>query len=273
MPVDITYNSIFVYSSLKPALAINVKAQFNRRQGDSADKMDVEFLMSELRLRNGIVICHAVPELQYTTVAQFPMMYNFLVYLDYDTLFKMEQARKNGDMNIDLYVRYVDINTPISIATVSNPPVQINIAKSDWTEKLMRDFKLKDIMLIELPRLSGDAAVDKVAKHLEDAHALLISGDYPNVMVACQKALEVMKGEYADKYNLKKAGGTDIDFVKFIDGDTPSQAADKTMQQLWLFLQSGGRHSGRSINKEDAEFALLTTYGMVNLIVRSTLPS
>lgn len=273
MSVDFSDSRVDVYKALKPALEITVKTRYNKPPSpaiinNSPNSIIVECLMSPLKLKDGQLVCHTIPLHPYfNAYADRFSEITFLAYLDYDLLCKIEKARNNMDLRLNLDLCYKKTGDAVQTSL----PVDVYIAKSDWVEKLLRGFNLKDVMLIELPRLIGDPIIERIAQQLEDAHARLVGGDYTGVMVAIQKALEVTKGEYAEKYGIKT--DNKIDFNKFLDGEIPRESADKIMTGLWSFLQSGGRHSGRSINYEDAEFAILTAYGLINLIIKSTTTS
>ena len=130
---------------------------------------------------------------------------------------------------------------------------------------------------MELPKLIENADTTKVSVHLNNALDKLSSGDYPGVLLDCQKALEETRSLAKAKGYTKEAENGqqngNIDFSKFTDTERIKDGLDKTWRGIWSFLQPGGRHIGSDRGREEAWFAILTTYGMVNLIIRSTLPS
>lgn len=148
-----------------------------------------------------------------------------------------------------------------------NATYQTRIPKSDWVETLLVAFQFKQVFLLELPKI-GYTDYNPVANLLEEATKKLAMGDYPEVLVQCQKALEKTK-EVAKSRGLLK--DNDIDFSKLIpDSSTAAESLDAIWRKLTLFFQGGGRHIGRNINKEDAEFAILVTYGLINTVSKNT---
>jgi hypothetical protein len=80
---------------------------------------------------------------------------------------------------------------------------------------------------------------------------------------ALEKAKEIAKGKGLLSEN-------EVDFKKLIpDSSNAAESLDAIWRKLVYFLQGGGRHVGRTINRDDAEFAILVTYGLVNLLTKN----
>ena len=196
----------------------------------------------------------------------------FHLDLDYFGLSQIEKIRNNKDLRLRARLNFTsEIPSQYQHRTPSwQQDLGIyTVPKSTWIERILSAFNFKNVFLLELPKLKENVDTNELVIQLNNALTKLNSGDYPGVLVDCQKALEATRVLARAKGYTNEQG--DIDFNKFTDTDTIKNALEKVWIGVWTFAQPGGRHIGRSRGKEEAQFEILTTYGLVNLIVNSIL--
>ena len=196
----------------------------------------------------------------------------FHLDLDYLGLAQIEKIRNNKDLRLRAKLYFTsEIPSQYKYKNSGFQPLpDYPIPKSTWIEHILSAFNFKNVFLLELPKLIENADTTKVSVHLNNALDKLSSGDYPGVLLDCQKALEETRSLAKAKGYTKEAENGqqngNIDFSKFTDTEKIKDGLDKTWRGIWSFLQPGGRHIGSDRGREEAWFAILTTYGMVNLI-------
>lgn len=186
--------------------------------------------------------------------------------IDYYRLAIIEKLRENSDINFRVSFKFLYHEKTSAITSEYSFEEEYKIAKSDWVERFLPAMNYKQVFLLEAPKLSnGDFS--GAINHLENAWKMLSMGEYPNVLTSCQKALEESKSVLKAKEFIDAKG--DIDFGKMTNSDTIKDSLNTIIKKIYAFYQPGGRHSGRSINKEDAEFAIMVTHGLINLMVKN----
>lgn len=198
----------------------------------------------------------------------------FHLDLDYLGLAQIEKIRNNKDLRLRAKLYFTsEIPSQYKYKNSGFQPLpDYPIPKSTWIEHILSAFNFKNVFLLELPKLIENADTTKVSVHLNNALDKLSSGDYTGVLIDCHKALEETKAlaksrDYVKVINDKEK----IDFGKFTDTGKIKEALENVWTGVWNFPQPGGRHIGRDRSKEDAQFAILTTFGFVDLIVNSML--
>ena len=190
----------------------------------------------------------------------------FYFMTDYFGLAQIEELRENGDLNLRCDIGFMyKIEQPLPVESTEKVQIDYKIPKSDWVEKLLKEFRYKQVFLLEIPRLSNGEYV-KVIEYLEMSWKNLAMGEYSDVLGKCQKALEEIK-------DIAKIRGfvnddKEIDFSRLLESEPAGKCLSEIFRNIWGFLQPGGRHIGRNVGKEDAEFVMLTVYGIINLVVR-----
>jgi len=87
-------------------------------------------------------------------------------------------------------------------------------------------------------------------------------------LVDCRKALEEVSTAIKQAgFVRKESNGREVpDWKRVLQSDTISDACKNIFRKLNKFTAPGA-HTGRSINKEDALFALMTTHALIYYIV------
>ena len=256
-----------IYPRLR--IQINVRAE---QVGQNDTYIGLEGMRLNLAVLNeGNVETHlplAVSEYELYTAYTTENSIIFHLELDYFGLSQIEKIRNNKDLRLRARLNFTsDIPSQYKHR---NPPGQqdlgvYTVPKSTWVETILPSFNFRDVFLLEIPKLIENVENRKLVEYLNGAQKKLSLGDYPGVLVDCQKALEEMKVLAKTKGYTTESGK--IDFGKLTDANTIKTALDNVWSSLWNFSQPGGRHIGSDRGREEAWFAILTTYGMVNLIM------
>ena len=277
--VGIDPDSHSVYPRLR--IQVNVRAE-NVGQSDTYIGIDGLRLDSSILNENGVEkhLPTAYSDSGSYMIGTYESSIIFIMDLDYFGLSQIERIRNNRDIRLKSSLRYsyempsqyVDRATKFPIKQSASLQLQeYTIPKSVWLEHILPALNFKEVFLLELPKLIETADTTSVSVHLNNALDKLSSGDYSGVLIDCQKALEETKSlakakEYTKAAENEQQNGN-IDFGKFTNAKSIEEGLDKTWRGLWSFLQPGGRHIGSDRGREEAWFAILTTYGMVNLII------
>ncbi|MEM0143592.1 MAG: hypothetical protein QXL94_06540 [Candidatus Parvarchaeum sp.] len=199
----------------------------------------------------------------------------FHLDLDYFGLSQIEKLRNGKDLILKVKLSFTSyIPSQYKYKNPSSQQLQdYIITKSVWIEHILSAFNFKNVFLLELPKLKENTDTAELAIHLNNALTKLSSGDYPSVLIDCQKALEATKALAKAKGYTRTAenGQEKIDFDKFTNIETIKDALENAWKSIWAFTQPGGRHIGGSRSKEEAQFEILATYGLVNLVIENML--
>jgi len=194
--------------------------------------------------------------------------------LDYYRLKQIEDARQ-GD---DLFLRiqgYALGGSRVQTGTqnIEEKEFQLDFrkAKSDWVEKILPAMKYKDVSLVEIPNIKD---FKEIAEYLDDAWKQKSMGAYDKVLTSCRKTLEQLAS------TIKKSGFETtevIDDEKRKIPDWPKFFGDKEIGDIISIINqkihgftAPGSHAGKSINIEDADFALLVTHAITNFVLRKS---
>jgi hypothetical protein len=270
--LKITYKGIDpdVYS-LIPRLQLYLSIEY--MLPGQPNSIDINFEMVELRIRSdgsNIYVGSFIPERRTLTLSLGQSVPIYLyVDLDHYRLAQMERIRGGRDLQMSL-----DLYLTVKLGTGLYPirdTLLIRIPKSDWVEKYLSELKYKEVSMIEIPKLENPEFSDSIAK-INEAWRMYSMGEYDKVLVECRKALESLenaikgrgfKKEIIDENGEKK---TVPDWEKALGHKKMGELMGAFVQKLFGFLAPGA-HSGKSINREDAELALMFTHALINFFI------
>jgi hypothetical protein len=191
---------------------------------------------------------------------------NIICTLDFDhyVLNQIEKLRVNKDVVFQINIDFVyEIPQPTLNKGHQRVSLQMKIPKSDWVENILPELKFRENFLLEIPRLPDENS-ETLRTHIDSAFKQYSMGNYDKVLTDCRKVLEELKN-----ITLLNKFGVDgeIDFKNILASKEIADIIDVIYRKL-LGFTAPGSHTGRSINKEDADFALISTYAFSNLILR-----
>jgi len=261
--ISIEYqNSSVQGNSIKPRLIFNLNLT-NLAQGSYP--LDFEFLPSEVQLGNGFYVGLLMPQVYYGPIQpNNPYGYSFGLDLDFYSISQIEKIREGKDLQLQLQLKFVvkaQAPQPITMSPGMNIPVRI--PKSDWVESYLPQLKFRDVFLLEFPKLENAEFRDAVS-HLNSAWKQFGLGEYDKVLEECRKALEAAKDTAKTKGLLKE---DEVDWEQILEGDRAGSYVSSVHKGVWGF-NARGAHIGKSINREDADFALLTTHALFVLLTK-----
>ncbi len=196
-----------------------------------------------------------------------------LLELDAHTLSAIEKLREAKDLLFTFHFRfYGEFEGEPQTRNYQDFQLGIRIPKSDWVDNHLPALGFKTASLIEVPQLV-DIEFAETIVYVNDAWKQYSMGEYHRVLTDCRKAIECLsdkiKSKGFEKEELLQDGKKKIvpDWDKFLDNEELGDAV-ATINRKISRITSTGAHPGRIICREDADFALMTTHAMVNLIVR-----
>jgi hypothetical protein len=228
--------------------------------------LDIEFMPSELQLNNGSYIGTLMPQNYYgaSIAVNNPVGYTFALDLDYYVISQLEKFREGKDLQLQMFLRFVGKGqTPQPFSNVSQTILPIRIPKSDWVEVCLPKLKFKDVLLLEFPKLD-DPNFKEAVDHLNNAWKQYGFGEYDKVLEECRKTLEKAK-EIVKKKDLLKEG--EVNWKQILQSESAGEYVSNIHANVSGF-DSRGAHIGKSINREDADFALLTTHALLVLLTK-----
>lgn len=199
-----------------------------------------------------------------------PYRPSFFLTIDYFILSQIEKMGGGSSLPLKFRINFISNFSKDAQLIQLQGGFEDNytIPKSDWVEKFLLDFKYKQVSLVEIPQVYGEE-FKNVAQYLNEAWKQFAMGEYGKVLMDCQKALEEAKKLIIERgFDKSPNGKKEIDFSKLGCNDTVAEALDSILRKLILFLQPGGRHIGTARAREDAEFAILSTQGLLNLLIK-----
>lgn len=189
--------------------------------------------------------------------------------LDWRKLERIEEER-HGDLSLTGYIYSlcacleigsVGADRPIeSLLWISGEIRRANkvlatIYQTEWL-KVLDDFKYGRRRVLEVMVPSPIEAAKAVFDHIEAAEKAIWKGEYESVLVSCRKAMEEM-----DSFLAKGA----INLKERLASESKAKIVDDIEKKLKDFL-SKGAHTGSTITRRDADFALLLTQNLVAYI-------
>ena len=132
-------------------------------------------------------------------------------------------------------------------------------------------FKFKNVSLLELPIIDSKD-FKKVAEYIDTAWKDKMMGEYDKVLIDCRKVIEEISAIVKNMgYETKSEEGRNIpDWTKFLGGDSKIGDVFGTINRKIVGFTSPGAHAGKSINREDADYALMITHAIANMVIKKT---
>ena len=192
--------------------------------------------------------------------------------LDHYRLAQIEKVREGGDLQARIDIFFVtEIQQQPPVKHSETISFNVRIAKSDWVEKILPQLKYKEVSLIELPKIEKPEFSDIIAR-INEAWRLYSMGDYDKVLTECRKAMEglttIIKSKGLQK-EIEEGGERRKvpDWEKALGHKEMGNIIESIVQKFFGFLAPGS-HYGKSINKEDAELAIMSTHALINFIAK-----
>ena len=197
---------------------------------------------------------------------------SFGVDLSHQDLREIEKFREGTDLDLIAEVKFVgERNDQPQGKLLSTFTLNFRIPKSDWVERMLSQMKFKNVSLIEIPELM-DSEFQKIVNHVNDAWKQYSMGEYNRVLTDCRKALEELSETIKSKGFEKEITDEEKklkvpDWSKLL-GNKKLGSIISDMSRKTLGFVASGSHAGTSINRENADFALMITHGLVNLATK-----
>lgn len=198
---------------------------------------------------------------------------NGYVTMDHYILKKIEEIRSGGDVRYRIYGGFVGIPMPsppqiTSFKRSDKNQVESRISKSDWVEKFLPAFQFKNVSLLEIPSIDSED-FRKVSEHLDSAWKQKFMGEYDKVLTDCRKVIEEIGTIVRKKgFEIEEDGTKRPDWKKFFSGDNDIGDIFGTINQKIYGFTWPGAHTGKSINLEDADYALMITHSIANMVIK-----
>jgi len=262
--INMEYQSLNVpENSIRPRVLFALTATI---MAQGSYPLDLEFLPSELQLNNGFYVGMLMPQNYYGASVPLnnPVGYTFGLDLDYYVISQLEKFRDGKDLQLQMLLRFIakgQVPQPFSVFPQLNLPIRI--PKSDWVEVYLPKLKFRDVQLLEFPKLDGPNFKEAV-DHLNNAWRQYGFGEYDKVLEECRKTLEAAKELVKKKDMLKE---DEVDWKQILQSERAGEFVSNVQKNVWGY-NSRGAHIGKSINREDADFALLTTHALLVLLTK-----
>lgn len=199
--------------------------------------------------------------------------------LDYYKIQQIEKIRKGEDFKLQLRmrgfatgIRHVNGKTDIETTDFSPAVLEYELPKSKWIEKFLKVFNFKHVRLFEFPKILPPESLSKAIEHLDAGWTQFSAGHYNKVLADCRLALEevstiVKKAGFKRKDKDEEGKEIEVpDWKKIFESENISDQYRHIFQKLMGFAALGA-HTGKSINNEDALFALMITHALIYYIV------
>lgn len=196
--------------------------------------------------------------------------------LDYYKIQQIEKIRKGDDFKLELIMSglatAIKNNAKTVTAGFSPQAMEYELPKSKWIEKFLRRFDFKHVRLFEFPEILPPASLNEAIQHIDNGWTQFSSGHYNKVLADCRLALEevstiVKKAGFKRKDKDDEGKEIEVpDWKKIFESENISDPYRHIFQKLMGFAAVGA-HTGKSINNEDALFALMITHALIYYIV------
>lgn len=204
--------------------------------------------------------------------------------IGHDKLERIEEERKGKDLFLDVRLNLLQIalpkgapiTTPVfdklggSEVIVSSPGHDtVRIPKSVWEDKLEElGYGKVEYLELQLPPPPEGTQLDAALKHLEKAKGHFNSGDYPDVLTSCRKAIDELQKLCGSSEEERK------DFIKQVLQDSKKAQAYTDLLEVVQSAKnfaSGGPHTYwvKAADRRDAEFALRITWAIVGYFAKN----
>jgi len=239
--------------------------------------MVVNFGKSELKIitkgGENLYAGMLVPEQSFLTLSpnssSSPHLY---IDLDHYRLAQIEKVREGRDLQACIDISFVaELQQQPLVRHTAAVSLGVRIPKSDWVEVILPQLKYKEVSLIEIPKIEKPEFSDIIAR-INDAWKLYSMGEYDKVLTECRKAMEglttILKNKGFQK-EIEEEGKKRVvpNWEKVLGNKEIGNIMEGFVQKLFGFLAPGS-HYGKSINKEDAELAIMSTHALVNFVAK-----
>jgi len=195
------------------------------------------------------------------------------VTMNHLILKRIEEIRENRDLRYKFFGNFAGIHYPQTgakqeINKTSKESISGRISKSDWVENHLPLFQYKDVHLLEIPRIDH-AEFKQISEYLNSAWRQKAMGQYDKVLTDCRKTIEELGSIVKKKgYLTKNEKGEDLpDWKKYFSNEEIGELFGAVNQKIYGFTWPGA-HSGKSINLEDADYALMITHAIANRVIK-----
>ncbi len=270
--VNLRYDSVGFYGSLSPVLWFRLMIAGTPRAEQKPARPE-DLMVSEIKgillLSNGIRIGTLSSERPYIVLYQNgEQTLELYLELDHYKLHQIEEFRKGSDLSLQMNIIFVmeKRGQPQNKEMGSFNNIKIEIPKSEWVEKILPNIGFKDVSLIEIPKINQKW--QKIIEHINEAWHQHSMGKYDKVLIECRKALEALGNEVKNKGFNKDEGKSIPDWEKLFNSENVGDTVGAINKKFYGFLAPSA-HTGKAINKEDADFALLVMHGIVTLVTEN----
>ncbi len=129
-------------------------------------------------------------------------------------------------------------------------------------------FNFKHVRLFEFPEILPSESLNEAIKHLDAGWVQFSAGHYNKVLTDCRLAMEEVSTIVKKAgFERKDTNGKEVpDWQKIFESDNISDPYRSIFQKLTSFVALGA-HTGKSINNEDALFALMITHALIYYLI------
>jgi len=194
--------------------------------------------------------------------------------LDPYRILQIEKIRANKNIKATLNMQFSILKRERQSVRFSNTTtgtLQFEIAQSKWITEFLPAFNYREVSLIEVPKLESDQ-YSRVIEYLDDAWRYNFMGQYDIVLINCRRAIEEL-GDIVRGFgfSMKKSldDGREItvaDWRSYLNQGEVGKYFEEITESIRRFCNRAA-HSGKSINKEDADYALLATHATANFLL------
>lgn len=275
--VNLRYDSVGFIVSLSPVLWFRLMMTGTPRaeqQPARPEELMISEIKGQLQLSNGIRIGMLSSEKPYIILySNNEQTLELYLELDHYKLHQIEEFRKGSDLSLQMNINFVveKRGQPQNRDMNSFNNIRFEIPKSEWVEKILPNIGFKDVSLIELPKINQKW--QKIIEHINEAWHQHSMGKYDKVLIECRKSLEALGNEVKNKEFIKtikneKEEKSIPDWEKLFNSENVGDTVGAIYKKFYGFLAPSA-HTGKAINKEDADFALLVTHGIVTLVTEN----
>ena len=270
-------------NSIIPRLRIYVDIRYSIGVGRQNKRISITLLSSRLfivmstksLMKRNIHVGTAYPDNHIISFSAGGKS-TLIIYADLDPykLAKIEEWRQGDDLIIQIepYIVIEDVNNP-SEKRQLHPYLEKRISKSDWVENFLGSFEFKKTFMIELPAII-EKDFSKIIEALDKAWKYYYLGDPKETLVYCRQAMEglatlVKEYGYETKEVDNKGKEKSVPNWEKLIGKKKTAEIIKSFMINNRNFTSPAAHYGKMISKEDAELALMVTYGLINYVEKT----
>lgn len=279
--LSFTYRSATAETyTIVPRLRFDIGVNHILQAGQPGYTIILSYTRSELKIvsKEGspIYVSTLIPEQPFYILAVgSSLISRFYADLDHYRLAHIEKIREGKDiqMHIELtFIAEVQQQPPLKQPGIIF--IRERIPKSDWVEIILPQLKFKDVVLLEIPKIEKPELSEVISK-INEAWRQYSMGEYDKVLTECRKAMEalttIIKNRGFQKEITDDKGKRTVpDWEKIVANEELGKIMEVIIQKYFGFL-SPSAHYGKSINKEDAELAIMFAHGLTNFLSKKLI--